>query len=454
MSHEAPSADDWSNYIECHTPQAGDFRQSTFFPRLLGMYEPGQQWPAIPTENPTYYCNPADNWMFWAGVSIAKNERRVNEMLDAARELADAEMQTDVLICIIKEEQRPDLLDEASAKWEEHVFKARQDVISDQDLNPTYEDLCVLAARYKRPDIFEANLSRLPFNLQASVLADAAMEHGDLELLERAVRRLESLEEESAYQDPEYVARRAAELGNYDASIRALITHEDDLEYEGEGTVSEIIRRAIDNNMLNDLRRAVRRYAPGSSLYYLSVEMTKAGDAESAAMAVQSLHVLPLDKYLLYGNACKVFNAIKGINDTEVRAAALGDIRKFIKDTFYDAYAAGNTELSFNAALAFLKNDHSLELMRILLFDKKGAAESISEELVEEGEWGAWGPTGLMICLLEEGEQRLAQYYLGKGQEPFEAKYLNEEADEMLTDGMITQDQYQTLMTFLGKAAA
>ncbi len=385
-----PAADDYFDYIERHAPEIGDFRESTFFQRLLGTFEPGQEWPLMPTESPAVYRNMGDNWMFWAGVSIARNERRVDEFLAAVREIADPEAQADMLLQVINEEKRPDLLDEASAKWEEHVFKARQDVISDQDLNPTYEYLCILAARYKRPDIFEANLSRLPSDWQAGVLADAAMERGNLEYLERAVKQLESIEEKPDYHTPTYVAERAAKLGNYDAAVRAL-TIAEGIEYEGEGIVSDVIRIAVRDDKIEELRRATVNQAAGFNLHHLSIELTKAGDVESALIAAQSLRSLPLDKYVLYNNAYRVAKATKGLEASEVRDQALGMVTDFINEAFYEAYKDGDTSLAFNAALASLKAEHSLELMKIILFDKKDAAEDVADELIQEGEWGGLG---------------------------------------------------------------
>jgi hypothetical protein len=116
MSYEGPSVDEWFDYIERHAPEVGDFRESTFFHNLFGTFEPGQEWPPMPTENPATYRNMGDHWMFWAGVTIARNERRVNELLEVAREVADPETQADMLLQIIDEEKRPELLDEASAK--------------------------------------------------------------------------------------------------------------------------------------------------------------------------------------------------------------------------------------------------------------------------------------------------------------------------------------------------
>lgn len=458
MPQDGLSPEHYVSYIEEYRPEVGPVGSPGFFYNLLSQYLPDRRWPNAPTENPAVRRVMGAGWMYDAGIVIAQEEGRIDDLLNAVRLSEPLDEQAYALLTIADEEKMPELLEEALDRWEEFVDAGEHE--EDFDPSYTYEYICMLAAKFKKPELFEKVLGRIPDKHHPGVLTEAS-QYGDESYITRATKQLVSLEHDNEADDYHVainVLERALKTHNYVAAVRAIATSID-IFYEPE-FFDDVVGVAVKNDELAKLRGAVSENALGLHLYELSIRMAMAGDKDSAYMAAESLTVLPREEgadgdEVLYGLTRRVIESIKDL-EPKLQEEIKTKVKDFLDGVFNEARSSGDLMTAFNAALGYFKVGGSLERIdTVLAKDQEETVEKIADALTVQGYWGVFGPTSLIISLLEEGTaslpaQNLIKRYLKSGQrQPFTHKGISEEARHMLVYDLINEHQYVLVQDFL-----
>ena len=458
MPQDGLSTELYVSYIEEYRPEVGPVASPGFFYNLLSQYLPDRRWPDAPTENPAVTRVMGAGWMYRAGIVIAQEEGRIDDLLHAVRLSEPLDEQTHALLTIADEEEMPELLEEALERWDEFVDAGEYE----EDFDPyiMYEYICMLAARFKKPELFEEVLARIPDKDHPGVLTEAS-QYGDESYITRAVEQMVSLEHDNKADDYDVainVMEAALKTHNYVAAVRAISTSID-IFYEFE-FFDDVVGVAVKNEELAKLREAVGENALGLHLYELSVRMAKAGDEDSAHMAAESLSVLPREEGsdgddVLYGHTARLVESVKGL-EPKVQEEIKTKVKNFLDGVFIDARSSGDLMTAFNAALGYLRVEGSLERIdTVLATDPEATVEKIADALTVQGYWGPFAPSAVILSLIQNGKdsllaENLITRYLKSGQrQPFTPEDISEEARGMLDCGLINEHQHELVHNFL-----